>query len=304
MKRALFIVGPTAVGKTDLAFFLSSKISSILISADSVQVYRGADIISGKDKAVHTELIDVSSPYEQFSVRDFVMQVQKLVNQAKTDNKIPIIVGGTGFYLDALFGKYQTVSIPPNDKLREELSNNSIEELQEKLTKLNTDRFERMNNSDRNNSRRLVRAIEIAQEKSVIDLPAGEAGHAPSVFSDDGVLIVGLKTSMDKLREKIEERVDKRIEMGALDEAKSLFANYERLSRQLKDANGYREIFDYLLGNMDFDEAKQRWINADYQHAKNQMTWFARNPNIKWFDPNKNGIYEEILKLVKSEISP
>jgi tRNA dimethylallyltransferase len=288
MKSALFIIGPTAVGKTSLAFKISKKLPSVLISADSVQVFKGADIISGKEKHVKTYLLDVVSCDQKFSVKDFIDRVRSVVQKSFLKNKIPIIVGGTGFYLDALFGTIETIDVPPNEKLRKKLNEFSVEELQIKLKKENPGRFARMNNSDVNNKRRLIRAIEIGNKVSKIE----------SVLSERDVLIIGLRAKMGDLRKKIEKRVSERIRKGALDEAKKLFSNYENLSSQIKTANGYRELFDYLSGKISFDEARERWVNADYKHAKNQMTWFRRNKNIHWFDIEKEGFEKEAIKLI------
>src|SRR3989344_4940455 len=285
MKRALIIVGPTAVGKTDLAFSLSRAFPSVLISADSIQVYLGADIISGKDRSVETFFLDIVLPHKSFSVREFIEKVRPLIEKAKKENKIPIIVGGTGFYIDALFGKIDTISIPPNKALRE------------KLKKLSLSRFYRMNNSDVNNKRRLVRAIEIAITRGPIPV------RVRPLFKKKEVLIIGLKSSVDHLRSRIETRVEERIKKGAIYEAKRLFKDYEALSNQVKAANGYKQLFEYLKGKLTYDVAKEAWINSEVKTAKNQMTWFKRNKNIVWFDPvrssSKRILYREILSLIQ-----
>ena len=140
MKKALFIVGPTAVGKTKLAVEVSQKIPSVLISADSIQVYRGANIISGKDhpKDTKIELIDVIPPTESFSVRDFVHRVKAIVEPLE-QQILPVIVGGTGLYVNSLFSKIDTVNIPQNESLREELSQLDTEALQEKLKEVDSE---------------------------------------------------------------------------------------------------------------------------------------------------------------------
>lgn len=292
MKKAIFIVGPTAVGKTDLAFEVSRTFPSVLISADSVQVFRGADIISGKDKKFPTELLDVIKPTQSFSVRDFVERVRPHVEKASREHKIPIIVGGTGFYVDAIFGKIDTIAIPPNKDLRLNLEKLTIKALQEKLRKVNLARFKKMNNSDVNNPRRLIRAIEVGSRIS----------RVKSVFLEKDVLIIGLKTSMDNLKVRIEKRVKKRIKMGALSEAQKLFENYDTLSSQLKSANGYRELFDFLLGNVTLEKAIEKWANADYLHAKNQMTWFKKNKKILWFDIDSPNFQKEAVNIIKRDL--
>ncbi|OGH19599.1 MAG: tRNA (adenosine(37)-N6)-dimethylallyltransferase MiaA [Candidatus Levybacteria bacterium RIFCSPHIGHO2_01_FULL_40_15b] len=297
MKRALIIVGPTAVGKTDLAFSLSRAFPSVLISADSIQVYLGADIISGKDRSVETFFLDIVLPHKSFSVREFIEKVRPLIEKAKKENKIPIIVGGTGFYIDALFGKIDTISIPPNKALREKLEKLNVRKLQEKLKKLSLSRFYRMNNSDVNNKRRLVRAIEIAITRGPIPV------RVRPLFKKKEVLIIGLKSSVDHLRSRIETRVEERIKKGAIYEAKRLFKDYEALSNQVKAANGYKQLFEYLKGKLTYDVAKEAWINSEVKTAKNQMTWFKRNKNIVWFDPvrssSKRILYREILSLIQ-----
>lgn len=299
IRSAIFIVGPTAVGKTDLAFKISKVIPSILISADSIQVYRGADIISGKDRSAYTYLLDILPPTESFSVRDFVANVRPLIEKAKKEKKIPIIVGGTGFYVDALLKKIDTLSIPPNKTLRKKLERLSLVKLQQKLKQINPKRFKNMNTSDIKNKRRLIRAIEIAYAR-------GRTRETKPLFKKSEVLIIGLKTSSENLKKRIIDRVENRLKMGAINEAKKLFKNYERLSSQLKSASGYKELFDYLFGKISLEEAKERWVASDFQYAKRQMTWFKRNKNIIWFDPVRNSkerIFKEILSLIRDNLN-
>ncbi len=309
MKKAIFILGPTAVGKTALAFDLAAKIPSILISADSIQVYKGLDVISGKDiptsASFHRDhyvlgsseiyLLDVVSAFESFHVRNFLELSKQIISKAIDEGKTPIIVGGTGFYADALFKNIETVNILPDEQLRKELKNLSVVDLQNKLKKIDLRRYEKMNESDSKNKRRLERAIEIAygnQESS--STPKNEP-----LFSEDEILLIGLKISTPALRKKIEERVDDRLKNGALAEAEKLFEDYEKLPNQIKRANGYRQLFEYLLGNISLQEARYRWTISEYQHAKKQRTYFRKNKNIIWFETDKSGFKNDILKLVE-----
>ena len=259
-----------------------------------MQVYRGANIISGKDKTLPTQLLDIVDPMGQFSVRNFVQLVRPIVKKAHSQHKIPIIVGGTGFYVNALFGKIDTISIPPNKNLREKLEKLSIESLQKKLKKTNPHRFEEMNNSDRNNKGRLIRAIEVAQ------VQGRTLARVRPLFKKNEILMVGLKTSMKNLRKRISGRVEKRIKMGALDEAKELFKNYRDLSPQIKASSGYRQMFDFLSGSISFENARQKWIISDYQLARRQMTWFRRNKDTHWFDIEAKDFKAKVFKLIKS----
>lgn len=311
MKKALFIVGPTAVGKTALAVDISKIHSSVLISADSVQVYRGADIISGKDLPAGRQVIQnneyydlgftklyltsIFPPTKSFSVRDFVSQVSQILDN---NDKFPIFVGGTGLYVNSLFTKIETINIPPNIKLRTVLIRLNVVDLQRKLKELDHARFKKMNESDAKNPRRLIRAI----ETSTFQLSRQLNNTNVPIFMKDEVLIIGLKTSMEDLREKIRKRVERRIKMGALDEAKKLFINYDNLSPQLKAANGYREMFEFLQNKISWDEAVEKWVTVDYQHAKAQMTYFNKMKSIKWFDISKKGYKTDILRLIRRKL--
>lgn len=294
MKKAIFIVGPTAVGKTALAVKLHKKIPSILISADSIQVYRGADIISGKDHSNDTliELIDILPPKKSFSVAEFVDKVRKIVAKS---NKIPVIVGGTGLYTKALFENIETINVRPNKILRKKLSKFSVKDLQKELKKLDLKKFESMNDSDINNPRRLARAIEIVSSSS-------KNQKSEPVFNEKETLIIGLKTTTENLKKRIKKRVDERIKIGALEEAKKLFANYKKLSPQLKVANGYKQMFEFLQNKITWEEAVERWGIADLRHAKAQMTYFKKM-NVEWFDAGKKGNEFKILRLISKELS-
>ncbi len=300
MIKAIFIVGPTAVGKTALAIKISKKFPFVLISADSIQVYRSADIISGKDhpKNIHIELIDILPPTNPFNVRDFVDKVRIIVDDPKNQLKTPIIVGGTGLYVKALFDSIDTINVHPNKKLREELSRLNVSQLQEKLRSLDALRLGKMNESDILNSRRLIRAIEIASSQSTSQLRKKQN----SLFKIQEVLIIGLSTSDGELRRRIGVRVKRRIENGAKDEAEKLFESYKDLAPQLKIANGYKQMFEFLQDKINWEEAIEQWVTADYQHAKKQMTYFKKLKNIHWYDVGEKGYEEKIFELLKSEI--
>ncbi len=297
MIKAIFILGPTAVGKTSLAVELSKKIRSQLISADSVQVFCDANIISGKDhpRDVAIELIDVVSPRGSYSVADYKKDAERVIAEAIEKNRMPIIVGGTGFYAESLISNIDTLLIPQDILLRQELDKLSKEELQIELKRISPKKYESLNNSDVNNKRRLVRAIEI--ERSDVDVKSA------AVFKREEVLLLGLKISMGELRLIVADRVKTRIKMGAIGEAKELYSFYDSLSSQIKNANGYRQLFSYLNGDIDLDLACEKWITVEYQHAKKQMTWFERDKSIQWFDVGNSGFREDALSFVFSSLT-
>lgn len=314
MKKIVCIVGPTGVGKTELAFKLAKKFDGELISADSVQVYKGLDIISGKDipkttkyfslpelsknghnagfytyNSIRIFLLDVVEPTFSFTVSHFHDLASKYTGH---QGKLPIVVGGTGLYIKSLTSEIETVSVAPNKELREELESLSIEELQKELKSLSKDKFESLNHSDLFNKRRLIRYIEIQTNN-------GEqiAKNTNKKFDS---LVIGLYCEREVLKKRIDERVDKRLEQGALDEAEGLFKNYKNLSRQVKDANGYKQLFEFLKKEISLDEAIYRWKISEYHHAKNQMTWFRKYGNVKWFDIEKKRYQDEIFNNINT----
>ncbi|MGE5041566.1 MAG: tRNA (adenosine(37)-N6)-dimethylallyltransferase MiaA [Candidatus Levyibacteriota bacterium] len=296
MKKILVIIGPTAVGKTALSVSIASQISGVILSADSIQVYKGLDIISGKDldtlKNTPYFLIDVVSPNHPFSVSDYLREFENVLGPL---NKNPIIVGGTGFYVLSLLEGIGTVDIKPDKSLREKLGVLSVIELQELLGKENPEKLEEMNNSDRNNPRRLVRAIEVANAKN---MEHGMLHVEKNLLNGYEVKVIGLELNREKLNQRIDKRVDERLEQGALEEAKLLFEEYNLLAPQIKQANGYKQLFAYLKGEINLNNAIENWKTAEHQNAKKQMTFFKKIKNVTWFDVEIAGS-DKILKYIR-----
>ena len=296
MKKVVTIVGPTAIGKTDLAFEIANDYNGELVSADSVQVYKGLDTISGKDipegykffslpqfstlelyAGYYTNssfppiyLLDVVEPTFEFTVSHFHSLATKIVDFVEKKGKLPIIVGGTGLYINSLIGGLDQLP-PPDLKLRKMLENENLERLQELVP---AEVLNKMNNSDRNNSRRLIRAIEVSKSKIVKNIEKPDFEY----------LVLGLNCDREALKKRIDQRVEKRLQNGAIDEINKLFKIYDQLSPQVKDANGYRQLFAYLKGDSSLSEATERWKLSEYKHAKNQMTWFNKYGEVNWFD--------------------
>jgi tRNA dimethylallyltransferase len=307
--KALLIVGPTAVGKTALSFEISKKIPSVLISADSVQVFRGTDIISGKDipknakfvrdhyviGSVPLYLVDTVSPTGYFSVYDFINETARVISLANAEHKIPIIVGGTRFYIEALTEKIETLSIPPDQELRDNLNKLPVSKLQGKFKKINKNRFDRMNNSDRNNPRRLIRAIEVSLSEK---LKTGKP-----LFKKDELLTIGLSVDFETLKKRISKRLSARINSGAFEEAKKLFENYNKLSDQIKHTNGYEQMFEYFKGRVSRNEVIKQWEISEHQLAREQMKWLATRQNIHLFHITKKGFKRDVMKLIEQNFT-
>lgn len=296
MQQAFVIVGPTATGKTALALQLAQKNKGELFSADSVQAYQGLDVISGKDLPLLTNttvhLLDLVPPSTPFSVSNFLTEFSLALSKL-TPDITPIIVGGTGFYVTALLDGVETAHVKPDSLLRDKLEGLPIIELQNELEKLDPKKLENMNNSDRNNSRRLIRALEVARNH---EQDAGGADYKKPLEEYE-LTIIGLTASSTFLNKRIDARVEERLKDGAVEEAKTLFNNYDNLAPQVKTANGYKQLFGYLKGEYDLPTAIELWKTAEHQNAKKQMTRFKKDTRIRWLDIEKISSSELFAKL-------
>ncbi len=293
-KKLLIICGPTATGKTKLGVDLAKRLNGEIVSADSRQVYRGMDIITGKDRpeGIKIWLYDVINPDQKFSVADFYGLAWKAISDIWQRGKRPIIVGGTGFYLKALVEGIGTMGIGPDWNLRRQLSNYQISELQIYLKKLDQERWERMNESDRKNPRRLIRAIEIAQNSK---------SQTPISKHNVDCLTIGLTAPFKILYERIDRRVEERVKMGAEEEIKKLLdQSYRWDNSVLGTTIGYWEWQEYFEGKMPKEEVIQRWKFDEHNCARRQMTWFKKMKGASWFNIDKEGWQEEVEKLTKA----
>lgn len=311
-KKNLIICGPTATGKTDLAVQLAKKFNGELISADSRQVYVGMDIGTGKyspsdsfkkfqgrwllnDVWIHG--YDLVEPDKQFTVADFINFFEKTVSKIWQKGKLPILVGGTGFYIKAVLDGIDTLGIPADWQLREELEELPIEELQERLKILDPQKWEAMNESDRKNPRRLIRAMEIASsnQKSKIKKQKLISEKLVAIHS----LIVGLYASREVLYKRIDKRLEERIKQGLIDEVKKLLD--EIGEKRLYDFGlEYRFVSLFLLGKMTKQEMIDTLKSQIHQYAKRQLTWFKKDKRVLWLDITERNWKEKVEKKVRT----
>jgi tRNA dimethylallyltransferase len=266
----LVIVGETASGKSDLALKVAKAYRGEIISADSWTVYKGFDIGTGKptttqQKAVKHHLLDVRQPTDGFNAPMFKDLAEKAINDIQKWGKLPILVGGTGLYIDSVlydFGFLPDVS----RQERAKLDSMHIGALIELAEELNID----LSGIDIRNKRRIIRAIEAKGEK-----PTRSGLRA-------GTLIIGLQLSREVLRKQIEGRVEGMVKRGLEQEVKALSDKYGWEIEPMKGI-GYRAFREYIEGSIGLDEAKERFVKGDLNLAKRQRTWFKRDKNIQWF---------------------
>ncbi len=272
-KLILAIVGPTATGKTNLAIRLSHSFPSILVSADSRQVYRSMNIVTGKDHPANINIlgVDLIDPSQPSSVSLWHDAVMPAINSAWNDGKMVIVVGGTALYVKALISNIETLKVPINSSLRKSLEILSVSDLQAKLKLIDQDKLVQMNNSDAHNPRRLIRAIEVALSPHKPSSPA----------SPPSSLLIGLNYSdTDIYNNIVRERVLKRLQLGALEETKQqlVVANAQSFT-----ALGYSSLVAHLAGELSYQQMIESWVSNELGYAKRQMTFFRKLPGITWF---------------------
>lgn len=296
MNKILVVCGPTATGKTSLAVRLAKKFNGQLISADSRQVYKGMDIGTGKDhpRDLKIELIDLVKPNRQFSVSQYSRLAWRAIKRAWRKKKLPILVGGTGFYIKAVVDGVKTQSIPRNPKLRVKIKNWSKEKLFDHLARLDSERAASMNWSDKNNPRRLIRAIEVAVFKK--EHPNWRPSKQPQVET----FFIGLKAPLKTLYQRIDKRVRERLKKGAEKEVRELLKKrYAWEKSALSETLGYQEWRPFFEGRASKKEVSRRWQFNEHGYARRQMTWFKKDKRIHWFDIQAKGWQDKVEKLVK-----
>jgi len=298
--KLIAVVGPTSSGKSALGVFLAQKLNGEVISTDSRQVYKGLNIGTGKVTkkemaGVPHHLLDVVSPTRQFSVDDFVKHAEKVISGLiyQATPKIPIVVGGTGLYIDALLGRISYPNVPPDKKLRERLERLSTKKLFAQLKKLDPRRARTV---EPHNKRRLIRAIEIART----------IGHSPvhrATLCKYDALWLGLNPPPKRSQKNIHIRLFARIRAGMIAEARRLHARglpYKRMEELGLEYRYLARLLQNKITNKEFLEQLEREIN---RYAKRQVRWFKSNKDIHWIKTHKGKGSMEALCLAKEFLS-
>jgi len=301
-QQILVIVGPTASGKTSLAFEVAALLSRCaVISIDARQAYKELSILTGKD--IPSNLPSGTSFYgadlfdtaEDINIATFVKKVQPIIKENLINRTPIILVGGSGLYLKALTSNMSDLFIPPDPILREKLSYLSTIELQQELNKINSDLFNKLNNSDKKNPRRLIRHIEKnLSPKSTLSLEEPQ-----STFR-----WIGLSLSKDTQMRRIENRVKERIAQGAIKEVNSLLSAQGNINHShLFTSLGFREIQSFIRGEISQDTLLSLWTKSEIQYARRQIVWFKKQPQIIWYDESKDRsqLAQELVTIIKQK---
>lgn len=286
----LVIVGPTGSGKTDTAVLAALALGGEIITADSMQVYRGMDIGTAKptpeeQRGVPHHLIDVVNPDEEFSVAEYVALADRIIAEIAGRGHVPIIAGGTGLYINALIDRWEFPPQPANFELREQLKDvaerEGPEALLERLRAVDPASAERLHPND---VKRVIRALEVHQltgrPLSSYDYKPGE-GARPAPYR---ALIYGLTLSREVLNARLEQRVHAQLAAGLLEEVRRLYESGYGPELSAMKGITYRQLVGYLRGDYDFDTAVELMVRDNRRYAKRQYTWFKADPRIQWID--------------------
>ncbi|PCI19992.1 tRNA (adenosine(37)-N6)-dimethylallyltransferase MiaA [Candidatus Wolfebacteria bacterium] len=296
--KLIVILGRTATGKSDVGVDIALTFDGEIISADSRQVYKGLDLGTGKItraemKGVPHYLLDVENPKKRFTAFEYKKLAEEKIQQITERGHVPILVGGTGFYIDTVVSNMTFPEVAPNEALRKELEEKSIDELYSMLIKIDPSRSQTV---DIKNKRRLIRAIEIATELGSVPSQKKESPY--------DVLLIGLRIGDDELKSKIKIRLKKRMYPpaggGMIDEARILHnpPTGGGLSWKRMDELGleYKYMALYLRKKITEEEFIDQLATAIWQYARRQNTWFKRNKKIHWFNPTEIVKIEALVK--------
>lgn len=284
-KKVVAIVGPTAVGKTALSIEIAKRFNGEIISGDSMQVYRGMNIGTAKVKENEKQniphyMIDIKEPNDSFTVVDFQLSVQQYIENITNRDKLPILVGGSGLYIQAALYDYNFSQQPKDTEyvkqLEKEIENNGIDKLYDYLKKIDREQAEKIHP---NNHRRVMRALEIYKTTGLTMTEYQEEQPKNSPYN---IIFIGLEMERQLLYDRINLRVDKMIEEGLISEVSSLLKEYSEDCQSMQ-AIGYKEFSPYFRNEYSLDDAIELLKRNSRRYAKRQYTWFKNKLEIDWY---------------------
>ncbi|MDQ1146639.1 tRNA dimethylallyltransferase [Bacillus sp. SORGH_AS 510] len=299
-QNVLVIIGPTAVGKTKLSIEMAKRYNGEIISGDSMQIYRRMDIGTAKIKQEEMEgiphhLIDIKEPSENFSVAEFQVLVREKIAEIAKKGKLPIIVGGTGLYIQSVIYDYQFSDVAGDEAYRLQLEERAKEigneALHKELMEVDPGSAAQIHP---NNVRRVIRALEIYHLTGKT-MQEYQSHQQPDLLYNTA--IVGLTMDRDQLYERINLRVDMMMDEGLLAEVKSLHQQGLHECQSIQ-AIGYKEIYEYIDGKVTLDEAVENLKQNSRRYAKRQLTWFRNKMQVEWFEmSNVNNFSKKIAEI-------
>lgn len=295
MNRVLVILGATAVGKTDLSLRVANMCNGVILSTDSRLFYRGMDIGTAKPTIqergnITHHFIDICEPDETVTLGRYQREAYKMIDVVLGEDKLPILVGGTGQYVQAVVEGWGIPAVSPNPELREKLGKLSAGELHERLREVDENSAESIHP---NNVRRVIRALEIAIVSGRPKSELEKKTPPPYRFQ-----MIGLTCARERLYERIDQRVDLMMEAGLLDELKML--RDKGYGRQLPSMSGlgYQQLWAHLDGECTLDEAVERIKFETHRFVRHQNNWFQRHPDIVWFDIFDSAYPDNVLEII------
>ncbi|MBJ8031347.1 tRNA (adenosine(37)-N6)-dimethylallyltransferase MiaA [Bacillus cereus group sp. N21] len=303
-EKVAVIIGPTAVGKTKLSIDLAKALNGEIISGDSMQIYHTMDIGTAKATMEEMEgiphyMIDIKNPEDSFSVAEFQELVRGYIREITERGKLPIIVGGTGLYIQSVLYDYQFTDEAGDPVYREELeklaTEHGVEYVHEKLREVDPESASRIH---MNNVRRVIRALEIFHTTGQKMSDQLEKQENELLYD---VSLIGLTMDRGMLYDRINLRVDLMVKQGLLQEVKALYENGVRDCQSIQ-AIGYKELYNYFEGHVSLEEAIMQLKTNSRRYAKRQLTWFRNKMDVTWFDVTDGEKTAEILRYIEGKL--
>lgn len=301
-KKILAVAGPTASGKTALAIELAKRFSGEVVSCDSMQIYKGMNVGTAKPDAAEMcgiphHMIDIAQPDKRFSVAEYCTMAREAIDDILDRKKLPILAGGTGLYMDSVLNNTDFKDFQGDEafctemqRLAEEKGNIAVYQLLEEKDAVAAQ------NIHPNNLRRIIRALEVCHVTGKTFTQVNAESIRKPVYD---ALILGIDTDRQLLYERIDRRVDIMLEKGLLDEVKKLKEAGIGRDTTAMQAIGYKELLDFLEGEISFDGAVDKIKQESRRYAKRQLTWFRRNSDINWVNIGDEKAIEEIMEKCK-----
>lgn len=300
MRKIVALIGPTAVGKTEISHKLAEKFNFEIVSCDCMQVYKGMDVGTAKPsseeiKKYHYHMVSIVPPGYHYSAGEYAREANKVIEDVSRRGKTPLVSGGTGLYLDALI--YGISSMPEADmrfrkELQREAEERGVDILYERLKEVDAKSAQKIHPND---LKRIIRALEVYE---ITGTPISEIQKKERSNLKYEHLMIGLNMERTELYRKIDARVDKMFGEGLVEEVKTLLEKGYNTELSSFQALGYKEVVDYLNGKYSLEETKEKIKKNTRNFAKRQLTYFRKNKDIKWFDT----MHEDDIIAVFTEV--